>query len=375
MTTLEIDAPKVLAAVFDSPKAKVALLRKLLLQSGLSLADLFICDKSTGRAVAKDKVQLKDGLIRKYCKGRRGTSKKCGGSDSDSSEGIDIEDVARDFEDATQAERLAQAEAERRAPDERNTPNAIALVTLAALAALAAIITTAVTLSKKKKPTPSPDQAARLPGVKPVPPPKPTPKPKPKPKPKPTPTKKRRPTTQAEDLYQRLVAAVGLQDRPNVAAVCACLVVALAAAGTVGAVRAGTRKPRDPIKQVLRNYKALLAKQGAFKPDPVTARAKGQTSYEDTGFCLRGVDLRLHRLCKRYAHPDELRYQLLQLTTHRSIFHGRTLLVEHLLRNDGEVRQTCAEMAQAIAHHWRARQLLGVVREKVRRTLRRSSGM
>ena len=274
----------------------------------------------------------------------------------------------------TEAERRARAEADRRAPDERNTPNsikgAIALVTLAALAALAAIITTAVTLSKKKKPTPSPDQAARLPGVKPVPPPKPTPKPKPKP----TPTKKRRPTTQAEDLYQRLVAAVGLQDRPNVAAVCACLVVALAAAGTVGAVRAGTRKSRDPVKQVLRNYEALLAKQGAFKPDPVTARAKGQTSYEDTGFCLRGVDLCLHRLCKRYAHPDELRYQLLQLTTHRSIFHGRTLLVEHLLRNDGEVRATCAEMAQAIAHHWRARQLLGIVREKVRRTLQRSSG-
>lgn len=246
------------------------------------------------------------------------------------------------------------------------------LVSLLALITASTIIYTATKLSKKKKPIPSPDQAARLPGVKPVPPPKPTPKPKPKPKP--TPTKKRRPTTQAEDLYQRLVAAVGLQDRPNVAAVCACLVVALAAAGTVGAVRAGTRKPRDPVKQVLLNYKALLAKQGAFKPDPVTARAKGQTSYEDTGFCLRGVDLRLHRLCKRYAHPDELRYQLLQLTTHRSIFHGRTLLVEHLLRNDGEVRATCAEMAQAIAHHWRARQLLGIVREKVRRTLRRSSG-
>lgn len=244
------------------------------------------------------------------------------------------------------------------------------LVSLLALITASTIIYTATKLSKKKKPTPTPDQAARLPGVKPVPTPKPTAKPKPKPKP----TKKRRPTTQAEDLYQRLVAAVGLQDRPSVAAVCACLVVALAAAGTVGAVRAGTRKPRDPIKQVLRNYEALLAKQGAFKPDPVTARAEGQTSYEDTGFCLRGVDLRLHRLCKRYADPDELRYQLLQLTTHRSIFHGRTLLVEHLLRNDGEVRTTCAEMARAIVHHWRARQLLGIMREKVRPTLRRSSG-
>ena len=108
MTTLEIDAPKVLAAVFDSPKAKVALLRKLLLQSGLSLVDLFVCDKTTGRAVAKDKAQLKDGLIRKYCKGGRGTSKKCGGSSAAHST------AAAEAED----QRRAQAEAQRRAQAE-----------------------------------------------------------------------------------------------------------------------------------------------------------------------------------------------------------------------------------------------------------------
>lgn len=237
------------------------------------------------------------------------------------------------------------------------------------VAAAMAIITKLCVHTKFK---PSPDQATRLPGVKSKS--SSTPKSTPKSKPKRIPTKKRRPTTQAEDLYQRLVASVGLQERPNVATVCACLVVALAAAGIIGSVRLATRKPRDPIQQVLRNYEVILAKQGALKADPVTVRAKGQTSYEDTGCCLRGVDLRLHRLCKRYAHPDELRYQLLQLTTHRSIFHGRTLLVEHLLRNNGEIRATSAEMAQAIAHHWRARQLLGIVREKVRRTLRRSSG-
>lgn len=360
MAALQINASQVLVPVFDSPTATVPLLRKLLLQSGLSLADLFLCDKTKGRAVAKNKTQLKEGLLCKYSKAKCGESKKHTGGMAVDEVGV-LDGDSDGGGDAIEEEEI------------RNKGELGKVVVCVALAVLATIITyTTTKLSKKKKP--SLDQAARLPGVKPVPPPKPTPKPKPKPTPKPTPTKKRRPTTQAEDLYQRLVAAVGLQDRPNVAAVCACLVVALAAAGTVGAVRAGTRKPRDPIKQVLRNYEALLAKQGAFKPDPVTARAKGQTSYEDTGFCLRGVDLRLHRLCKRYAHPDELRYQLLQLTTHRSIFHGRTLLVEHLLRNDGEVRATCAEMAQAIAHHWRARQLLGIVREKVRRTLRRSSG-
>lgn len=188
-----------------------------------------------------------------------------------------------------------------------------------------------------------------------------------------TKTNRRKPSSRAQTTYNHVVAAIGLQRRPNVAAVCTCVIIALAAAGTIGAVRAGTRKPRDPVRQVLMNYEAILAKQGAFKPDPVQTLAKGKTSYEDTDQCLRGVDQRFERLCKRYSDVDELRYQILQHMNSRSMFRGRALLVDHLLRNNGDIRDTCAELALAIGYHWRVRQLMGMFKEKIHQTFRRRS--
>ena len=76
MAALQINVSQVLAPVFDSPTATMPLLRKLLLQGGLSLADLFLCDKTKGRAVAKNKTQLKEGLLCKYPKAKYGVSKK-----------------------------------------------------------------------------------------------------------------------------------------------------------------------------------------------------------------------------------------------------------------------------------------------------------
>ena len=58
MTSFEIDVPKLLARVFESPKATDPILRKLLLQSGMPLADMFICNKKHGTAVAKNKEEL-----------------------------------------------------------------------------------------------------------------------------------------------------------------------------------------------------------------------------------------------------------------------------------------------------------------------------
>jgi hypothetical protein len=115
----------------------------------------------------------------------------------------------------------------------------------------------------------------------------------------------------------------------------------------------------------------LLKQQGQLKADPILARVKDTTSYEDTKNCLLKVDQRLHRLCKNYVHPNELRYHLLQLKTKREWFHGRSVLVEHLLRNDGNVRNTCSEIALAIAYHWKLRNLMGIVSERVKGTMRR----
>lgn len=451
MTAFEIDVPKLLARVFDSPKATDPILRNLLLQSGMPLADMFVCNKQKGTAVAKNKEELKKSVLSQFS--RRQISKRHGGMEADNKtfenymynhkeikywgtidnahfilykhrpletpqlkeylyEYVDVYTVDRverckvhgvsgfklttndgkekvfrtsmdehtdeciqgiqnlinRYQQLSEPDRQIEREKWKKYSDLKNEDeaNAIARLHMVAFTVFAMVLL----IGKRTKGKTTPEQAARLPGVKPTPTPPTAP---PKPKPQQSTKKRRATTTQAEALYQRLVAAIGPQYRPNVAVVCACLIVTLAAAGTVETVRARTRKPRDPIQQMLRNYEALLTKQGAFKPDVVAERAKGKSSYADTGACLRNVDMRLHRLCNHYGRPDELRYHLLQLTTHRSIFHGRTLLAEHLLRNNGEVRSTCAEMALAIAHHWRVRQLLGIVRERIRGTLRRSS--
>ena len=364
MTVHEIDVSTLLTALCNS--STVPILRKLLLQSGLPLAELFVCDNSNSTAVPKNKNELKKSVLYIH----QTSVKRTGGKPDDG----DSSPSGQQQQQQQQQQRPSRSRLNK--VDGNLSPHLKISIALTATMMIVTILTSIYTRSKR-----TPDKAARLPGVKIVPIP-PTSKSKSKRFPtkkfrstkKRRPTKKRRSTTWAEDLYQRIVAAIGLKDRTNVASVCACLVVALAVAGTIGTIRAGTRKPRTPIQQVLRNYEAILTKQGAFKPDSAAILAKGKKSYEDTGFCLQGIDRRLHRLCKHYVHPDELRYKLLQLTTHRSVFHGRTLLVEHLLRNNGEIRPTCAEMSLAIAHHWRARQLMGIVREKVFRTLRQSSG-
>ena len=61
--TLEIDVPTLLTKVFHAPASKESTLRKLLLQCGMKLDDLFVIDHTKGTAIAKDKARLCDDLI------------------------------------------------------------------------------------------------------------------------------------------------------------------------------------------------------------------------------------------------------------------------------------------------------------------------
>lgn len=175
--------------------------------------------------------------------------------------------------------------------------------------------------------------------------------------------------SRAEELYNRLAhllkRQLGSQVSPPL--MFFFMIVSLAVVGYLQT----KKRTRDPLQMAYSTYEQLLKQQGQLKVDPILARVKDTSSYEETKHCLRKVDQRLHRLCENYVHPDELRFHLLQLKTKREWFHGRSLLVEHLLRNDGEVRTTCSEIALAIAYHWKLRNLMGIVSESVKGTMRR----
>ena len=89
------------------------------------------------------------------------------------------------------------------------------------------------------------------------------------------------------------------------------------------------------------------------------------------GTMLRRVDYRLHTMFKTHTDINALRKALLNAPT--SVYHGRTLHWHHLVRTDGSIRDSCGEIARALVHYRRWRDLFGTLNEAVKRTFRRRS--
>lgn len=402
MTGLRIDSlPAFINHVFRSKSTQLPVVRKLLLQCGVPLRDLFVMDSAKGTAVAKSKAALKDMLIEMIQKVPSNTPahtrKRKGGAPegvsntviatngiiiavltymffhllgrtliSDIPDIINVQKRTKLLEDkintlksdAARAKQIADAKLSASKRSEKQLKDKLASTEQALAASRTLVtkfetqITNLLAIVAKYLPgmTLDPDTKTpiHIPDAL-----------------NPSKSKSKSFLSRAEELYNLVKRQIGSQVSPPL--MFFFMIVSLA---VVGYLRT-KKRTRDPLQMAYSTYEQLLKQQGQLKVDPILARVKDTSSYEETKQCLRKVDQRLHRLCENYVHPDELRFHLLQLKTKREWFHGRTLLVEHLLRNDGEVRTTCSEIALAIAYHWKLRNLMGIVSERVKGTVRR----
>ena len=118
--------------------------------------------------------------------------------------------------------------------------------------------------------------------------------------------------------------------------------------------------------------KVLEAPEG--KPVAVARdlRVPTQTAYQNT---LTHIDDELHlKFLECGDDVGMLRDRLLRMRKAREAFHQRRLLPYHLIRTNGEVRESPNEIARAIAHHWQWGNLLGIVTTRTRTAFRRTFG-
>ena len=118
--------------------------------------------------------------------------------------------------------------------------------------------------------------------------------------------------------------------------------------------------------------KVLEAPEGTPVAVAKDLRVPTQTAYQDT---LAHIDDDLHlKFLECGDDVGRLRDRLLRMRKAREAFHQRRLLPYHLIRTNGEVRESPNEIARAIAHHWQWGNLLGIVTTRTRTAFRRTFG-
>jgi hypothetical protein len=105
------------------------------------------------------------------------------------------------------------------------------------------------------------------------------------------------------------------------------------------------------------------------KLEELVQKGNLKETYKKSNVHLQFVDRQIHAVFDKCTKADEVRYRLLRLRKKRSIFAGRTILKEHLLRKDGSVRESCGEMARAIHHYWENRHLIGILYNTIHATV------
>ena len=105
------------------------------------------------------------------------------------------------------------------------------------------------------------------------------------------------------------------------------------------------------------------------KLEELVQKGNPKETYKKSNVHLQFVDRQIHAVFDKCTKADEVRYRLLRLRKKRSIFAGRTILKEHLLRKDGSVRESCGEMARAIHHYWENRHLIGILYNTIHATV------
>ena len=127
----------------------------------------------------------------------------------------------------------------------------------------------------------------------------------------------------------------------------------------------------------------LLMGLAETSPDRVHLTSYSGETYADTDECLRSVDPALHEVFLRYDSRDtshalaKVYYHVIHAQHKRQkaiLVSDRAVLNAHLIRTDGELRDSVGEIARAIAYHWKASNLLSIGWTQAKRTFRMLSG-
>ena len=89
-------------------------------------------------------------------------------------------------------------------------------------------------------------------------------------------------------------------------------------------------------------------------------------SYADTRFCLKGIDPVLHRIFKKHTKLSSIYYHVcFEQNKRRTHYTSRAILNSHLIRSDGSVRDSVAEIAVAISSQWKKTNILGIASSRL----------
>jgi hypothetical protein len=98
-----------------------------------------------------------------------------------------------------------------------------------------------------------------------------------------------------------------------------------------------------------------------LQANEIAGLSNHKKTYETTDQCLKHVyDDSLHQLCLKYKTINDLRRHLLLRRT--PIFYNqRRILNEHLVRTNGEIRKSIAEIAYALAYDWNEENIFDII--------------
>ena len=90
-------------------------------------------------------------------------------------------------------------------------------------------------------------------------------------------------------------------------------------------------------------------------------------TYKDTNYCLRTVDPYLHKKFKNTTKLSKLYYAIIHAQYKRRNKYGaRSVLNTHLIRVDGKLRDSVAEVAMAVKMLWEKKNIIGIMNTRVK---------
>ena len=118
----------------------------------------------------------------------------------------------------------------------------------------------------------------------------------------------------------------------------------------------------------LERFTGMLTSTFSPKPDKVHDNlSPDESTYADTHKILKTSDVSLHKAFRLHTDLNELYYQIISHQyKKRSAFVNRRVLNVHLIRTDGTIRDSPAEIAHAIKAHWKITNSIGLLNTRVR---------
>ena len=118
--------------------------------------------------------------------------------------------------------------------------------------------------------------------------------------------------------------------------------------------------PLNPLMKLLLN-RETITDVPMLQANEIAGLSNQRKSYETTDHCLKHVyDDSLHELFMKYKTIHDLRRHLL-LRRAPVFYNQRRILNEHLVRTNGEIRKSVAEIAYALAYDWNEENIFDII--------------